>query len=402
MKILSVNLFYKEGSTGKILELIHKELVKRDFDSHVCYAIGKHNEKNLFKFSSKFSSKFYTYLSAITGRQYTYSYLETRRLIKYISKIQPDIVNIHAININVVNVYKLLEFLKKNNYKTIITFHSEIFYTGGCSHAFDCNKYITECSNCPNLWEATHSLYFDNTKLFWNKFKSLYSNFNNLYITCVSEWLKERTYKSPFFQNHDIKVIRNGVNTSVFKYNFNQELREKYSSVDQKIILHVTPSFRSKIKGGEHVLNLIKILDPEKYIFLIIGYDADYILPQNVFPIKTITDQKLLAEFYSISDVTLLTSKAETFSMVCVESLSCGTPMIGYRCGAPEQICLPEYSSFVEQADLNSLKDELVRMSNMSFNKKEISLQAQKQYSNHLMTNNYINYYKEVFNRDIQ
>jgi putative colanic acid biosynthesis glycosyltransferase len=402
MKVLSINLYYKEGSTGKIVELLDNGLKKYGFHSYVCYAIGNHIGDNLFKFSSKFSSKFYTYLSAFTGRQYTYSYFETIKLIRYIKEVKPDIVNIHAININVVNVYKLLNFLKTNKYKTILTFHSEIFYTGGCSHAFDCDKYKFGCGNCPDLWEATHSLFFDNTRIFWNRFKSIYEGFDNLYINCVSEWLSDRAVNSPFFKKNDIRVIRNGVNTNIFNYSFSSQLKNKYSKNGEKIILHVTPSFKSTIKGGEYVLELAKVFEPSKYVIIIVGFDTNVDLPSNVFPIKSISNQSLLAQYYSIADVTLITSKAETFSMVCVESLCSGTPVVGFKCGAPEQICISNFSSFVDQGDIPSLKVGIEALCSIDITKKEISRISSEMYTDDLMTRNYIDFYREIHNLSIK
>lgn len=73
-----------------------------------------------------------------------------------------------------------------------------------------------------------------------------------------------------------------------------------------------------------------------------------------------ITDQELLAKYYSMADVTLLTSKKETFSMVTAESLCCGTPVVGFKAGAPEQIAIKEFSEFVEYGDLNSLYNKML------------------------------------------
>ena len=59
---------------------------------------------------------------------------------------------------------------------------------------------------------------------------------------------------------------------------------------------------------------------------------------------RQVEDQSELAAFYSLADVTLLTSEKETFSMVCAESLCCGTPVVGFQAGAPEGISLPAVS----------------------------------------------------------
>ena len=400
MKVLQINLFYKYGSTGKIVTEIHKGCLAKNIDSYVAYAFGKHSDVKTYKFSSRFWSKFYTYLSAITGKQYTYSFWQTLKLIKYIKKINPDIVNLHALNVNTVNKYKVLEFLKKNNFKTVITFHSEIFYTGGCSHAYDCYKWQTGCGNCPNLWEATHSIYFDNTSLFWKRYQSIYNDFNdNLNIICVSEWLRFRALKSPFFIEKKIKVIENGIDTNeIYKPSIlNFDLIKNINN--RKIILHVTPSFKSQIKGGDYVKEMINKLDQDKYFFIIIGYDLREKMPENVLTIKSVNDPILLSRYYSIADVTLLTSKVETFSMVTAESLACGTPVVGFRCGAPEEIALKEYSTFVNYGDTDlliaAIKSSII-IHNKRKNFEEIASLAKNKYDKSIMINKYIEVYKSI------
>ena len=67
-------------------------------------------------------------------------------------------------------------------------------------------------------------------------------------------------------------------------------------------------------------------------------------LPKNIILLGSVTDSIKLAKLYSLANVSILTSKRETFSMVCAESLSCGTPVVGFEAGAPEQISLPNYT----------------------------------------------------------
>lgn len=396
MKVLTVNIFYKKGSTGNIVYEIHKGLVKNGHSSLVCYGLGQHNEENVFKYSSDFSSKFYTYLSAITGLQYTYSFFETYKLLKKIKEVKPDIVHIHVINCNTVDVYKLLRYLKNNHFKTIITFHAEFLYTGGCSHALDCMKWKTGCGSCPRLWGGVHSLFFDFTHHFWKKFKSIYADFENLKIVCVSDWLMSRAIQSPFFLDTQIEVINNGIDTEQTYYPREQgSLYCKYKSDNKIVILHVTPSFKSKLKGGEYILKLAERLDKDKYIILVIGYDDNIILPENIKTVSSVSDPNIMAEYYSLADMTILTSKVETYSMVCVESLSCGTPVVGFKCGAPEQIALKDYSCFVENGDIDELEKTIYQWQNKK-NIIETVLRedARKHYSIEKMVTEYIDLYK--------
>lgn len=397
MKVLSINIFYKKGSTGKIVYEIHKGLIDQNHDSYVCYGLGDNSEDKVLKFSSEFFSKFYSYVSVITGMQYTYSYFETDRLMSQISQIKPDLVHVHVINCNTVNIYRLLNFLKINKYKTVITFHAEFLYTGGCSHALDCMRWKNGCGDCPRLWEATHSIFFDKTNYFWEKFKKIYSGFEeNLTIICVSDWLKDRAIQSPFFHKMNISVIENGIDTkNIFFPQYNDSLYKQFKSNHKKILLHVTPSFKSKIKGGEYIIKLAERLNKELYTIIIIGYDDNLDLPSNVVAIKNINNQKLLAEYYSLADLTIITSKVETYSMVCVESLSCGTPVIGFKCGAPERIALKDYSSFVEHGNLNELEKAVYEWQNKKdFVSETLCHIAKSHYSTEKMVNKYIDVYK--------
>mgnify|MGYP000949492470 CR=1 FL=1 len=43
--------------------------------------------------------------------------------------------------------------------------------------------------------------------------------------------------------------------------------------------------------------------------------------------------------------------------MVCAESLSCGTPVVGFKAGGPESIGLADYCEFVEYPNLDKLQD---------------------------------------------
>ena len=107
------------------------------------------------------------------------------------------------------------------------------------------------------------------------------------------------------------------------------------------------------------------------------------------------SDQKELAKYYGMADVTLLTSKRETFSMVTAESLSCGTPVVGFKAGAPEQIAIKEYSEFVEYGDVESLTEKVKAYLSRDFNKEEISRLAHEKYADEKMIEETIKIYNE-------
>jgi len=229
MKILQVNVVYKYGSTGKIVSDIHNSLLKRNIQSIVYYGRGK-NVNNTFvqKLAPEILMKLQSLYSKITGYQFKGAYWGTKKLIKLINENKPDIVHLHCINGYIVDIYKILDYLKKNNIATVITLHAEFMFTGGCAYAFDCDRWKTGCYNCPQRNESG-SFFFDRSNEQWNYLNESYRGLNNVVITAVSGWLKERAALSPFFQDKRIEVVYNGLETDVFHPSDCNEIRLRHN-----------------------------------------------------------------------------------------------------------------------------------------------------------------------------
>ena len=398
MKIMQINCVYKVGSTGKIVNDLHRELKKNGYDSAVCYGRGDiYKEPGVYKTSYESIAKLINLKSKITGREYNGSFLATKKLIHIIKLEKPDIVHLHCINGFFVNIYSLLNFLKSNNIKTVLTLHAEFMYTGGCGHALDCVQWINGCKKCSQLKDQIHSFFLDRTKKNWFDMKKSFDDFDNLYIVSVSSWLYNRAIRSSIMNGKKHTIVLNGIDTeNQYYYRPNKNLINKYKLDNKKVILHVTSSFLSDIKGGEYVIQLAKQLKDK--VFIIIG-NTDKIndLPDNIIDIGRIENQQTLAEFYSVADITLLTSKRETFSMICAESLSCGTRVVGFKSGAPEKISLAEYSDFCEYGDIKELKDLVEKNLEMKYDKKLISKVSKKIYSTKRMFKDYEKIYKDLY-----
>jgi len=363
MKVLQVNCVYKKGSTGKIVADIHSELQRHGIESVVCYGRGaKASEPNVYKTCSEWYSRLNNLLSRFTGLMYGGCFLSTLYLMHVIKKEHPDVVHLHCINGYFVNVYRLIAWLKRKKIKTVLTLHAEFMHTANCGYAMDCNKWMTGCGSCPRLKKETKSLFMDRTAVSWNKMKNAFENFHDLTVVSVSPWLMSRAEQSPILKGLKHTTVFNGVDSEVFKPRNKSLLREKYGLVGKKIVFHVTSAFSTQLgfnKGGYYVLQLARILPDID--FLVAGPCNDvFDLPGNIHTLGVVSNQNVLADYYSLSDATLIVSERETFSMPVAESVCCGTPVVGFKSGGPETIC-PESmkTNFFEYGDLESLVELL-------------------------------------------
>lgn len=401
MKIVQINVVYKVGSTGRIIDDINDTLICNGHESYILYAVGpKLKTINTIKIAYRFELSFYRIVSSIFGLQYNSSIFSTLRIINCINKIKPDVVHLHVINGYTVNIYKLLKYLNKNKIKTVITLHAEYMFTGSCGHSYECEKWKTGCGNCPIKWEATHSYFLDRTKKAWKMMHDSVNPMNNIIFTSVSPWLYNKAVIAPITANKKNYVILNGINTDKFKFRKNDDIITIHKIQGKKILLHVTANFSNNVndlKGGFYIFEIAKRLRGSDFVIMIIGNNNNDGFLDNMISIGKIYDSQLLAEYYSIAELTLLTSRRETFSMPTIESLSCGTPVLGFCSGGPESIAIKEYSEFVKYGDIEKMIERIFfwTKDENKVDKDLISQHAHSIYSKEVMTNNYIKIYQD-------
>lgn len=404
MRVMQINCVYKKGSTGKLVYDIHTELRHSGLESLVCYGRGrKVSERDVYKTCGEFYSKCNNALSRITGLMYGGCILSTRRLINIIVREKPDIVHLHCINGYFVNLYRLMSWLKKQRIVTLLTLHAEFPFTANCGHALDCEKWKTGCGNCPRCRQETKSLLFDRTHTSWKKLYAAYQGFDTLSVVSVSPWLRERAAQSPMLADKRHAVVWNGIDTSVFRPRDGAALREQLGIGDKKVILHVTAAFSDAaghFKGGAYILELARRFEGENAVFLVAGPCASELQPPpNVRLLGNLSDRNELARLYSIAEVTVLTSKRETFSMPLAESLCCGTPVVGFRAGGPESVALTEFCAFVDHGDVDALEQSVREKLDSPPMRTSIAEMASRSYSKEVMCGQYMRLYRELCER---
>lgn len=405
MKILQINLVYGEGSTGRIVEDIHKKLLQDGHESYVAY--GHTYEKpfrdsRVYKTASEFNIIWYARLARLIGLRFNCAYFETERLKKYIKKINPDLVHLHNLCYYYVNPYRLLKWLGKNNFKVLMTHHADVFLTANCDYAFDCNAWQTGCKrNCKTVRRQLRYIFSCNSHTSWVQMRNAFAKVNRLWASGVSPWMSDRVKKSPFFADRECRTILNGTDTDNFTHIIDtQELRQKLGISDnEKIALHVTPNFNAEIKGGRYVLELAKRIPQVRFIIVGSGDVSAGQGLKNVLFVPPVKDRRQLACYYSMADITLLPSKKESYSMVTIESLSCGTPVVGFLSGAPETITISEFSEFVEYGNTDALTNSARTWLNKKVDKNLISKRAGEKYSREKMTEEYERYYEYILGR---
>lgn len=334
MKVLQVNCVYGRGSTGMITSAIHHALLEQGHESVVCYGRQQAPEAPcVHKVCNDFFGKINHGVAMVTGLMYGGCLFSTGRLVSRIKREQPDIVHLHCLNGNFVNIYRLISWLKASGIPTVLTLHAEFMYTANCSHGGDCSAYQRGCGDCPDFRKYSDSLFWNRTGESFHRMMRSFRGFSKLAVVGPSCWICKRGQKSAILKDKSFYTIHNGVDTSVFHTNNKQKYREICNIMEEeKMVLMVTPSF-GRVKGGDLFLRLAEMASGTGLRFVVAGADRPEDYAGEVAFLGRIADRTELAELYASANAVVIPSRQDTYPTVCLEAAACGTPVIGFDVG---------------------------------------------------------------------
>lgn len=362
MKVLQINCVYREGSTGKITQDIHENLLLNGEESIVLCGRRGNNQTGVYSIVSEQYAKMNNLCSRVTGIRYGGCILSTEKIKRMIGREKPDIVHLQCINGFFCNIFRLLTFLKKSEIPTVLTLHAEFMYTANCSHAGACDKWKKGCHHCQVNKTKLHSLFFDRTAMSWKRMHEIYKDWNNLHVVACSEWIQSRALQSGEMAKRDIRVIHNGIdNEAVFypRTHAVKRIQTQYKlPIDKKYILYVSPGF-SELKGFDLFEKLVRCCEKMPFHFLLVGGDYDEYY-DNMTVIGRVNDCNLLADLYSGADALVVCSRYDTYPTVCLEAISCGTPVVAFDVGGVGETITEGMGGVVPLGNVEAMRDMLL------------------------------------------
>ena len=393
MKVLQINATYGKGSTGQNVKEQHEYYLSQGVDSYVAYAIvGKNNER-VFRIGNTLDHKLHALLSRITGRQGVFSYLATRKLLRKMDELKPDVVHLHNLHSNYIHLPSLLTYLAEKDIATVVTLHDFWFFTGRCYHyLYDhCEKYQTECGNCPYL-KRTHSLLDFSKKDFQGR-KRLFSKIKRLGVVGVSKWCIEEAQKGFFKEFGEKTYIHNWVDANIF---YPRALTQKKG----KSIVAVSQGW-SEEKGLPQAIAFANELAEEAELILIGHIAKDVLLPKNIHAVGYVGDANTLAEYYSNADCFVNFSKVETFGKVVIEAMACGTPAVVFDSTALKELVDGDCGKTVEVGNISAMAQAIreILAHEKKYYKDKCLLAVRERFAYQSQVEKYLDFYKRVSNR---
>ena len=402
MKVLQINTISNSGSTGRIAENIGFVAHEAGHKSYIAAAfIGPNGYSKIIKIGSAFDRYLHAINTRIFDRHGYGSFSSTKKLIKKIEEIKPDLIHLHNLHGYYLNVGVLFEYLKKTNKPVVWTFHDCWPFTGHCSYfdSVNCYRWQTECHHCPNKHGYPASWLIDNSRKNFRQKRELFTGLKKMVLVAPCRWM-EGHLRNSFLSGYEIRVIYNGIDIKKFKPFDSAGVRKKYV-LNNKYILGVASTW-TKRKGLEDFIKLRRLIDRDIDIVLAgLNRRQCKSLPEGIKGIMRTESIEELAALYSAAEVFVNPTYVDNFPTVNLEALACGTPIVTYNTGGCPEAIDEKTGIVVNKGNIDELfgavQNILINGKGMFSN--SCRQRAEKLFNKDERTRDYINLYQELLQK---
>lgn len=339
-RLLLINPVCGILSTGRICADIADDYSSQGWEVKIAYGRKAEVPDRYRKYAIRIGNMVGVYLHALISLIFGYhatgwcSRLATKKFVKWADDWNPDVLWLHNLHDNYVNVVELFKWIKtRPKMKVLWTQHDFWAITGCCCYTGDCEEWRQECPACPKGTSFyRRGLFGGSESREYQTKKKSFLGVKDMTLICPSNWLAS-LFRDSYMNCYPIIVEHNKIDLNIFKPTHG-EFRERHGLVGKRVILGVAGFWESPTKGFGDFLTLAKLIDDNTRI-VVVGLTSKLLknLPRNILGIGRTNSAAELAEVYTSADVFFNPTRLDNFPTVNLEARACGCPIITYDTG---------------------------------------------------------------------
>lgn len=360
MKVLHINTKYQGGGAARAMGRLHEHLIRKGHQSRFLVGREQHIElPEVDRVADVVSpyKKFWDPVLSRVGNRFEdlwgihpWAYRPTLHLPETDQFQWAEIIDLRNIFGDYLNMWVLPGLSAR---KPVVWRLPDMWaLTGHCAYPYDCQRWIRGCHDCPLLTEEGRKIVepsppkWDGTRRSWKAKKKIYQE-AKLHVVITTRWMESNVKKGILGDALSITVISNGVDLDVYRPYQRDEARAKLNlPQDRNIVLWAAASLDNLRKGYRYAEEALQYLQggEENPPLLVTmgnprGVKQDQSQP-NVRHLGFIRSAEEQAMIFAAADLFLCTTLADAQPQTALESIACGTPIIGFDVGPMPEIVL--------------------------------------------------------------
>ncbi len=313
-----------------------------------------------------------------------------------------DVVHLHLIH----NLFfSILHLPIISRLKPVVwTLHDPWALTGHCVHPFTCDRWKQGCGTCPSLG-SFFPVQRDATALN-AEIKRLVFASSDIDLIVASKWMEDRVRASPLFQNARVHRVPFGVDASIFQPLDRAAARARLGVPHDHLSLGLR-AIEGEFKGLDTIRDALRRIEPDRKLCLVTfnnkGLLDEFRNRFRVIDLGWVQDDAEMARAFNAIDVFLMPSAAESFGMMAMEAMACGTPSIVTAGTALEETVRPEEGAgvVIPQGDSHALASAIMQLEQSPDRRLALAERALRAASTHYTKTRYVSDIVRVYDSAI-
>ncbi len=404
MKVATINTVLEGGGAAAIARSLHRFFV--DDSMHEGLFLHGRGARSGGADSQRIGVQaevlLHAGLTRFFGLEGLGTHFSTRSLLRTLEEWAPDILHVHNLHGYYLD-WTITARLAAMGIPIVWTLHDAWPITGRCSYFRACDRWQEQCGSCPDLhrYPAT---WIDRSHANWSRKRALLGEAWQPQLVTPSSWLRDHVEQAALGCG-TVTVIPNGVDTDQWQPVNDSSICEGLGiAPDRRILLFVAADLRDKIKGTALFFEAVAQLRAPAPLVVTLGERAPANMTEGLRPpvlqLGYLSDPHVRAALYARADIFCTTALQDNFPTTVLESLACGTPVVGFAVGGILEQVPPDCGTLVPPGDTAGLANAIEmlfgdhpRLASLGDNARKRALD---EYSRTVFVDRYLGLYREL------
>ena len=229
---------------------------------------------------------------------------------------------------------------------------------------------------------------------------------SDVFVVSPSNWLLNESKKSKAFAAVNGLCIPNTIDTNLFTFQYRNGFKKNNNIPENNFVfLFVANSVKIHRKGFDLLIESLNNIKSVSFTLLVLGAnEISFPIGLNIIYLGIENDDNNLINYYSVSDAFILPSREDNLPNVMLESLACGTPVIGFSVGGiKEHIVDYKTGLLAKEVNAQALTQviEGFCINKHRFDREYIQNYAIENFGERLIANKYKNLYNDILKMNL-
>jgi len=230
--------------------------------------------------------------------------------------------------------------------------------------------------------------------------RKAFAQAQNMGVVLLSEYFREKFKDHVLLQGHDVRVINNAVDTTVYKPIPKAEARQRLGLNDDDILIAFTATYVSEQrKGLDKLSEAVSRIGNPRLKIVAAGNNIHHRSWPNVIEMGFKSTPEALCEMLSAADFFAMPSMQEAFALSPMQAMACGLPVVAFPVSGTAELINEQNGVVCSDFTVEALQAGITTLMNRSYDAAVIRQDMKNRFSPEKIAKQYCCLYGELSKR---